>query len=364
MVTSHPHPKQFSRRDFLKLSGAMSLGLALSACDLARVNFPQDTAWNLPVTLADIMRAEDIVKGVALQTPLVEEYALSKLYGAQVYLKLENLQRTGSFKIRGAYNKITNLSDAQRAQGVIAASAGNHAQGVALASSLYNIPATIVMPETVPDAKLEATKSYGARVVLFGKVFDESLARALEMQQETGATFIHPYDDPMIIAGQGTIGLEILNGLPNTDMILIPVGGGGLAAGIAVAVKSTRPSVRIIGVEPQNSPSMEEALNRNQPTSVQVLPTLADGTAVGKSGNIPFKIVQKLLDNLITVSEDEISEALLLLLFKDRVLAEGAGALGTAALLSGKLDVKGMNVVLVVSGGNIDLSKVDQLISP
>jgi threonine dehydratase len=291
--------------------------------------YSQSTAaGQLPVTPADVMRAQEVVKRVALHTPLVEEQDLSRICGAQVYLKLENLQRTGSFKVRGAFNKIAGLSDTERARGVIAASAGNHAQGVALAASIYRVPATIVMPESVPETKLQATRAYGAQVVLHGKVFDESLARALEIQRETGASFIHPFDDPMTIAGQGTIGLEILDDLPDADVIMVPVGGGGLASGIAVAIKGLRPSARVIGVEPENAPSMVEALKRGGPTAVQVIPTIAQGTAVAKSGNMTYTILRALLDELITVSEDEIAEAILLLLMKDKVLTEGAGALG------------------------------------
>jgi threonine dehydratase len=363
MESSYTRSKTLSRREFLKLSGMLSLGLALSACGPAQGVILQGAASDLPVRLADVKRAQDVVKNVALHTPLVEEQALSKICGARVYLKLENLQHTGAFKVRGAFNKISSLTDAQRARGVIAASAGNHAQGVALAASIFKIPATIVMPVTVPQVKLEATRAYGASVVLQGNVFDESLAIALEMQQKSGAVFVHPYDDPLTIAGQGTIGLEILDDLPEPDIILIPVGGGGLASGIAVAVKSTRPSVRVMGVEPQNAPSMAEALKQGHPTAVQVIPTLSEGTAVGKAGEITFKIIQKLLDSLITVSEDEIAEALKLLLLKDKVVAEGAGALGAAALLSGKLDVKGKKVVLVVSGGNIDQAELEQLLA-
>jgi len=335
----------------------------IAGCQCVRENLHPDTELQLPVTLSDVERAQDVLKRVAFHTPLVEEEALSRICGARVFLKLENLQHTGSFKVRGAFNKIAGLSDAERAKGVITASAGNHAQGVALAASAYKIPAIIVMPETVPNTKLQATKAYGAQVILYGKVFDESLAKALEIQQETGATFVHPFDDPMTIAGQGTIGLEILDDLPDADVILVPVGGGGLISGIAVAVKGIRPSARVIGVEPKNAPSMVEALKRNRPTAVQVIPTIAEGTAVSKVGNTTHIIVRELIDELITVSEEEILDAMLLLLLKDKVLTEGAGALGAAALLSGKLDVKGKKVVIVVSGGNIDQEELKELLT-
>jgi threonine dehydratase len=317
----------------------------------------------LPVSLADVLQAQDVVRRVASRTPLAEERALSQSCGATVYLKLENLQRTGAFKVRGAFNKIASLSAAQRAKGVITASAGNHAQGVALAASLNHIIATVVMPETVPKAKLQATQAFGAQVVLYGKTFDESLARALTLQQETGATFIHPYDDPMVIAGQGTIGLEILQDLPEVDVVLVPVGGGGLAAGVATAMKGRPRGVRVIGVEPANAPSMAEALKQGRPTAVPVTPTLADGTAVGKSGALTFSILKDALDGLITLTEDEIAAGMRALLLRDKVLAEGAGALGAAALLSGKLDVKGRKVVSIVSGGNVDPSRLRQLLA-
>lgn len=319
-------------------------------------------AGQLPVTLSDVKLAQAVVRNVASHTPLVEERALSGLCGARVYLKLENLQYTGSFKVRGAYNKIANLPEAQRAKGVVTASAGNHAQGVALAAGAFGIPATIVMPETVPESKLAATRAYGANVVLHGRTFDEALARAHEIQRETGATFVHPFDDRMTVAGQGTVGLEILEDLPDPDAILVPVGGGGLAAGIAVAVKALRPGTTIIGVQAENAPSMAEALRRGEPTAVRVAPTHADGTAVGKSGEVTFEIARSLLDGVVTVSEDEIADAVLFLLFKDKVLSEGAGALGAAALMAGKVDVKGKKAVVVISGGNIDPARLEKLL--
>lgn len=365
---SHP----VSRRTFIQ--GALIAGTAaawpslfhnIAACqaDLRQASIESATASGLPVTLSDVVHAQTVVQHVALHTALIEEQNLSHICGTQVYLKPENLQRTGAFKVRGAYNKIASLSDQQRSKGVIAASAGNHAQGVALAASLYHIPAVIVMPETVPKNKLEATKAYGAEVILQGKVFDESLAKAKEIQQQTGAIFIHPYDDPMTIAGQGTIGLELLHDLPEVDVVLVPVGGGGLASGVAVALKSMRPATMVIGVEPKNAPSMAEALHDGHPIAVPVTPTLADGTAVGKSGSITFTILQRLLDDLIMVSEDEIAQAIRLLLLKDKVLAEGAGALTAAALLSGRLNLNGKKTVAIISGGNIDSAKLQQVLA-
>ncbi len=336
----------------VRLIAAVMLVCGSCACSYAE----------LPVALEDVQAAQDRVQDTAFETPLVEEDYFSRLCEARVFLKLESLQHTGSFKVRGAYNKIASLAPEERARGVIAASAGNHSQGVARAAKLFGIPATIVMPVTTPETKLEATKSFGAEVVLYGENFDESLARALAMQKETGATFVHAYDDPYTIAGQGVIGLEIMEALPETDIVFIPVGGGGLASGISVAIKGLNPSVRIYGVEPETVPSMTRAFERSGPHQVKVGDTLAEGTAVGKSGELTYTILRELLEGIITVSEDDISRAVYLLLMKDKVLTEGAGALGSAALLSGKVDVSGQNVVLIISGGNIDRSELVELL--
>ena len=237
------------------LLAALMIVVALCACSYA----------DLPVTLADVQMAQSRVQETAFETPLVEEDYFSALCGARVFLKLESLQHTGSFKVRGAYNKIASLTPEERATGVIAASAGNHSQGVARVAKLFGIPATIVMPVTTPETKLEATKAFGAEVVLYGENFDEALAKALELQKDTGATFVHAYDDPYTIAGQGIIGLEIMEALPETDIVFIPVGGGGLASGISVAIKGLKPSVRIYGVEPETVPSMSRAFEQDGP---------------------------------------------------------------------------------------------------
>jgi threonine dehydratase len=351
--------RSFSLRFFLLPAALFLISLPVSrAKDGAEGGNPV-----LPVTLADVEKAQVRLKGVALHTPLVEERWISEKCGARVFLKLENLQRTGSFKLRGAFNKIASLSAKERARGVIAASAGNHAQGVAFAARHYQIPATIVMPETVPRTKLFATKSYGANVVLFGKVFDETNAKAIELQKETRATLVHPFDDPATIAGQGTIGLEILDDLKDVDLVLVPVGGGGLASGVAVALKGRNPKIRVIGVEPANAPSMKDALKKGGPFAVQIVPTIADGTAVGKSGSITFPIIKALLDDVVLVSEKEISDAMRVLLLKDKVLAEGAGALSAAAVLSGKVDVKGRKAALIISGGNVDPAVIVRLLN-
>jgi len=334
------------------LLAALMIVVALCACSYA----------DLPVTLADVQMAQSRVQETAFETPLVEEDYFSALCGARVFLKLESLQHTGSFKVRGAYNKIASLTPEERATGVIAASAGNHSQGVARVAKLFGIPATIVMPVTTPETKLEATKAFGAEVVLYGENFDEALAKALELQKDTGATFVHAYDDPYTIAGQGIIGLEIMEALPETDIVFIPVGGGGLASGISVAIKGLKPSVRIYGVEPETVPSMSRAFEQDGPYQVKVGDTLAEGTAVGKSGELTYTILRELLEGVITVSEEDISRAVYLLLMKDKVLTEGAGALGAAALLSDKVDVSGKNVVLIISGGNIDTSELVKLL--
>jgi threonine dehydratase len=368
---SHPQGNSFwagkaGRKRAAWSAALLVLAAVLVCCAPALRNAPAglnpSAHEDLPVSLSDVRHAREVVRKVASHTPLVEEQALSGLCGARVYLKLENLQRTGSFKVRGAYNKIASLPESQRAKGVVTASAGNHAQGVALAASAFGIPATVVMPETVPASKLAATRAYGANVILQGKTFDEALAKAHEIQRETGATFVHPFDDRMTVAGQGTVGLEILEDLPDPDVILVPVGGGGLAAGIAIAVKGLRPDTKIVGVQAENAPSMAEALRRGEPAAVRVTPTHADGTAVGKSGEVTFTIAQKLLDRVVTVSEDEIADAILLLLLKDKVLSEGAGALGAAALMAGKVDARGKKVVVVVSGGNIDPARLEKLL--
>ena len=326
-------------------------------CTCIYVQLAYSADLPLPV-LSDIQLAQKRIEPVVRFTPLIGESALSKISQANVFLKLENLQYTGSFKTRGSYNKIASLSDVQRKKGVIAASAGNHAQGVALAAEMFGIPATIVMPVNVPETKYDATKSYGANVVLFGDNFNESLEKALKLSEETNALFIHPFDDPLTIAGQGTIGLEIVRDLPDVDVVLIPVGGGGLASGIAIAVKSLKPDVEIIGVEPEKMPSMKEALKIGEPCMVENQPTVAEGTAVAKVGRYTHKVLRDRMSRIVTVTENEINQGIRLLLLKDKILAEGAGALGAAAILSNKLDLKGKNVVIVISGGNIDVEEL------
>ncbi len=287
--------------------------------------------------------------------------AISRLAGKEVHLKLENLQKTGSFKIRGAYYKLSQLDPSIKKGGVVAASAGNHAQGVAFASSLLGIRSTIVMPEGASIAKQVATRSYGGEVLLFGQDMEECLSYARKLE-EGGKYFIHPFDDEEVIAGQGTIGLEILEELPEVEEIVVPTGGGGLISGIATIVKKRRPKVKITGVQTASAPSAFYSWKRKKIVGVKVKPTLADGIAIGKVGEFTFPIIEQKVDRILTVEEDEIASAILILMEKQRVVAEGAGASPLAALLSRPGEIKTKKVVLVISGGNIDVHLLDRII--
>ncbi|MBQ6630771.1 MAG: threonine ammonia-lyase [Romboutsia sp.] len=316
------------------------------------------------VTLQDIKNAKETIKDIVKQTDILESAKLSSMTGANVFYKCENLQKTGSFKLRGACNKIANLSDKEKSNGVIASSAGNHAQGVALGAKMTGIKATIVMPATAPLAKVTATKGYGAEVVLNGLVYDDAYAKAVELQKETGATFLHPFDDKYVIAGQGTIGLEILEQLNgNVDTILCPIGGGGIIAGIAVAAKGINPNIKIVGVQTANIPSMHESMKNGEVTTAFKSTTIADGIAVKTPGNLTFDIIKELVDEVIVVEEDEIAQGMLFLMENQKVVAEGSGAVSTAALLSGKyVPQKDENVVCIISGGNVDVNTVYRVI--
>ena len=292
---------------------------------------------------------------------MVYSDTFSKLTGKEVFLKLENFQKTGSFKIRGAYNKLSQLNRSMRGKGVVAASAGNHAQGVAFASSLLGIKSTIVMPEGASLAKQMATQSYGGEVILFGQDTDEALRYAKTLAEQ-GKFFIHPFDDEQVIAGQGTIGLEILEEVPGAEAIIIPVGGGGLISGISTIVKKKKPHVKIIGVQSTHAPSAFFSLKRKKIVEVKVRPTLADGIAIRKVGEITFPIIQKKVDEMVTVQEDEIASAILMLMERKRMVAEGAGATPLAALLSRRWKLGPKKVVLVISGGNIDVNLLDRII--
>ncbi|MCJ8342048.1 MAG: threonine ammonia-lyase [Cetobacterium sp.] len=313
--------------------------------------------------LEDIKRAQEVIKDSIKRTPVVECPLLNNITGNEVFLKLENLQKTGSFKIRGALNKIANLTEQEKKNGVIASSAGNHAQGVALGAAAQGIKATIVMPATAPMAKVAATRSYGAEVVLEGSVYDDAYKKACEIQKETGATFLHPFDDKFVMAGQGTIGLEILEDIPNIDVVIVPIGGGGILSGISKALKSINPKIKVIGVESANAASMKEAIERNEVCEICSKPTIADGIAVRKAGSLTFEIIRENVDDIVTVTEDEIARAILFLMERSKVVAEGAGATPVAALLAGKIDVKDKKVCAVISGGNIDINLVERIMN-
>ena len=276
-------------------------------------------------------------------------------------MKTEDLQNTGSFKVRGAYIKIASLSEEERACGVIASSAGNHAQGVALAARAFGVPATIVMPAGAPLSKVKATRELGANVVLHGSVYDDAYAEACRIQQETGATFIHPFDDPMVIAGQGTIGLEIMDDLPDVDTIVVPIGGGGLASGVAAAVKMLHPNVRVIGVQAAGAAGMKASIEAGHVVSLATAKTIADGIAVKKPGELTFALCSKYLDEIVTVDDDEIAQAILFLMERGKMVAEGAGAAPVAAIINRKFDVSG-KVAAVISGGNIDVTMISRII--
>ncbi|MEU9404634.1 threonine ammonia-lyase [Streptomyces sp. NPDC048281] len=306
-----------------------------------------------PVTLDDVRGAQKMLTGVARATAMEGSRHLSQLVGSPVHLKCENLQRTGSFKLRGAYVRIAGLLPEERAAGVVAASAGNHAQGVALASSLLGVHSTVFMPDGAPLPKISATREYGAEVRLHGQVVDETLAAAQEYAAETGAVFIHPFDHPDIIAGQGTVGLEILDQCPEVGTIVVGIGGGGLAAGIAVAVKAVRPDVRIVGVQAAGAAAYPPSLAAGHPVTVANPATMADGIRVGRPGDVPFALVEELVDEVRTVSEDQLSAALLLCLERAKMVVEPAGASPVAALLAEPGAFAGP-VVAVLSGGNVD----------
>lgn len=311
------------------------------------------TSRHPALILDDVRGAQKMLSGVARVTALEGSRHLSELVGAPVHLKCENLQRTGSFKLRGAYVRISGLTPVERAAGVVAASAGNHAQGVALASSLLGVSSTVFMPVGAPLPKVAATRSYGAEVRLHGQVVDETLTAAQRYAEETGAVFIHPFDHPDIIAGQGTVGLEILEQCPEVRTIVVGIGGGGLAAGIAVAVKALRPDIRIVGVQAEGAAAYPPSLAAGHPVSLDGPVTMADGIKVGRPGDVPFTFIEELVDEVRTVTEDELSSALLLCLERAKLVVEPAGASPVAALLSDPEAFRGP-VVAVLSGGNVD----------
>ena len=312
------------------------------------------------LTLDTVYQASFVLKQVARLTDLIR--APKMFPDNEVYLKTENLQITGSFKVRGAYYKISKLSDEQKRKGVIACSAGNHAQGVALAASRQGIDSLICLPEGAPISKVEATRSYGARIELVKGVYDDAYNRAVEIMNETGRTMIHPFDDEDVIAGQGSIGLEILQQLPDVDNIVVPIGGGGLIAGVAFTAKMLKPSVRIYGVQASGAASMFNSYEHHKIEELCSVSTIADGIAVKCPGSITFPLVEKYVDDVVTVTDDEIAVAILDLMEKQKLVSEGAGAVAVAAALSGKLNLKG-KTVLLVSGGNIDVTVLSRVIN-
>ena len=315
---------------------------------------------NVLLDITDIKKAKEILDVNARKTPLVKSFYLTSKTGGEIYLKLENMQLTGSFKFRGAFNKISQLTNEEKERGVIACSAGNHAQGVALSSHLLKIKSKIVMPTSAPKAKVDATRGYGSEVILYGDTFDDAKAKCEEIIKETGETYLHPYDDVEVMAGQGTIGLDILDDMWDVDTVIVPIGGGGIISGIAVALKSFNPSINIIGVQADNVHGMKASYDAGRILEHYEAPTIADGCAVKIPGNLTFEIVKDLVDEIVTVSEEELEVAMKDLLQRGKAVVEGAGALATAALLAGKVDkyVQGKKVVAVISGGNVDLKRI------
>ena len=315
------------------------------------------------ISVEKVKHAAKMLKGKVIRTPLIHSPSLSEMFGGEIYLKLENLQKTGSFKIRGATHYILTNKDKIGPGGVVAASAGNHAQGVALAARQARIPATIVMPEWASISKQEGTRGYGGEVVIEGKSLGESLKKAEEIAKE-GKTFIHPFDDPDIITGQGTIGLEILEDLKEIDMIIVPIGGGGIISGIASLVKSIKPTINVIGVQSKACPSAYESYHRGEITKVSSEYSIADGISVKQVGTLNFDMIRKFVDDVVLVEEDHIAAAILLLLERKKILAEGSGAVSLAALLNGSVKVpRESRVVLLISGGNVDSSLLGRILS-
>ena len=311
--------------------------------------------------LYEFMEARERLGTVIEKTKLIHSTVFSEESGNDIYIKPENLQKTGSFKIRGAYNRIAKLTEEEKSRGVIAASAGNHAQGVAFGAQKLGIKAVIVMPKHTPLIKVEATKKYGAEVILHGDVYDDAYNKAKELQAEYGYTFVHPFDDEDVIEGQGTIALEVLEELPDAEIILVPIGGGGLISGVAAAAKMKNPQIKIVGVEPEGAASAVAALENNEVVELKEAVTIADGTAVKKIGNTTFDYIKKYVDEIVTVSDYELMEAFLLLVEKHKIVAENSGILSIAGLK--KLNVKGKKIISILSGGNIDVLTISSMIN-
>ena len=313
------------------------------------------------VALEQIHNAARVLNGNIRETDLI--YAPNIVPDSKIYLKCENLQVTGSFKIRGAFYKISQLSQEERNKGVVACSAGNHAQGVAVSAQKNNIKSTIFIPSIAPLSKIEATKSYGAEVKLIDGVYDDAYEAAVRYYKESGAVFVHPFDDELVIAGQGTIGLELLRQLPELDAVIVPIGGGGLIAGIATCIKNINPRCKVYGVQAQGAPSMVNAMELHELHTLDRVSTVADGIAVKTPGSLTFDLCEKYVDDIVTVTEDEIATAILTLIEQQKLIAEGAGAVSVAAAMFNKLPIKGQNTACVVSGGNIDVSILSRVIN-
>jgi threonine dehydratase len=313
------------------------------------------------VSCDDISLAQKTLEPILHKTGLIESQFFSREYGNRVFLKPENFQVTGSFKIRGAYYKISKLSEEEKSRGVIAASAGNHAQGVGYAAQMLGVKATIVMPETTPIIKVEATKKFGVQVVLHGDTYDDACRKARELEEENGYVFVHPFDDIDVMLGQGTVALEVLKELEDVDKILVPVGGGGLISGIAMAAKMLKPGIKIIGVEPEGACCIARSLDENKVTELKKVDTMADGVAVKKPGDLTFEVIKEFVDEVVTVSDSDILEAILLLMERHKMITEGAGALSVAGLK--KLASEDKKVICVISGGNIDISTISAIIN-
>ena len=332
---------------------------------------PTIPAAALAVTLADVQAARNRIRGSIALTPARHSETLQQATGQAVFLKLDNLQRTGAFKERGALNKILSLTPEEQRRGVIAASAGNHAQAVAYHAAAHAIRARIVMPETTPLNKVSRTSGFGAEVLLHGANYDEAYAEAVRLSDETGLCFLHPFDDPAVIAGQGSLGLELLEQIPELDAVVVPIGGGGLISGVACAVKELRPGVRVIGVQTERLPSMLRACEQGGPVTLPPAATIADGIAVRRAGELTYPLVQRYVDEIVTVEEEEIAQAILVLLESEKTLAEGAGAIALAALLQGRTSLnrtssnksaRPQRTAVLVCGGNIDVSLLAMMI--
>ena len=315
---------------------------------------------DIMLTLDNVYRASYVLKNVIRKTDVI--YAPKLVPGADIYLKTENLQITGSFKVRGSYYKMSNLTDEEKARGVIACSAGNHAQGVALSAQKNGIKAVICLPDGAPISKVEATKSYGAEVCLVEGVYDDAYKKALSLRDEMGYTFIHPFDDEDVIAGQGTIALEVAEQIPDLDAIIVPIGGGGLISGIAYTMKTLNPNIKVYGVQAAGAPSMLNSVRDSQIEELPSVSTIADGIAVKKPGSLTYELCKKYVDEIVTVTDDEISAAILALMEQHKLVTEGAGAVAVAAAMFGKVDTKNKKTVCLLSGGNIDVTILSRVI--